>query len=319
LHWIVARRDGIANVPGDGDRARSFPAHSPLAPLVGPASEDLLTEVPEHLLKRSQDRRSALGLGGGDGGGDAAPAAASASTEVTPATSASPAAAAAVVEAKPKAPVFVPPYVQAAERRQKVPVWALAVLGFLPVWAVIYAQSLSAAPSTTKTQLAAGADVYSNCSACHGPTGGGGSGRKLAGHEVLLTFPNIAGQLQFVRLGDAGTAGKYGNPGRDGGQHDALAGFNGAHMPAFKGLTDAELLEVVRHERETLSGELDFYKDAYSVDAAGARLWPSGKPMLNAAGRLVWDDGTTLMFDADGKLTTPPNGPLDETKPPSKA
>ena len=33
-----------------------------------------MTEIPEHLLKRSQERRKALGLGGGDDGGDAAPA-----------------------------------------------------------------------------------------------------------------------------------------------------------------------------------------------------------------------------------------------------
>jgi hypothetical protein len=33
-----------------------------------------MTEIPEHLLKRSQERRKALGLGGGDEGGDAAPA-----------------------------------------------------------------------------------------------------------------------------------------------------------------------------------------------------------------------------------------------------
>ena len=33
-----------------------------------------MTEIPEHLLKRSQERRKALGLSGGDEGGDAAPA-----------------------------------------------------------------------------------------------------------------------------------------------------------------------------------------------------------------------------------------------------
>jgi mono/diheme cytochrome c family protein len=275
-----------------------------------------LTEVPEHLLKRSQDRGSALGLGGGVGGGDAAPAAASASTEVTPAASAAPAAAAAVVEAKPKAPVFVPPYVQAAERRQKVPVWALAVLGFLPVWAVIYAQSLSAAPSTTKTQLEAGAEVFTNtkaCAGCHGATGGGGSGRKLSDGEVVKTFPNIAGQLEFVWLGTAGFQGQvYGNPARAPEPHK---GGSFGKMPTFKGsMTEAELLEVVRHERETLGRE---DPTTFKVDPAGNRLWPSGKPMLNASGRLVWDDGTTLMFDADGKLTTPPSGPLDQTKPAS--
>jgi hypothetical protein len=33
-----------------------------------------MTEIPEHLLKRSQERRKALGLSGGDEGGEAAPA-----------------------------------------------------------------------------------------------------------------------------------------------------------------------------------------------------------------------------------------------------
>jgi menaquinol-cytochrome c reductase cytochrome b/c subunit len=33
-----------------------------------------MTEIPEHLLKRSQERRKALGLSGGEEGGDAAPA-----------------------------------------------------------------------------------------------------------------------------------------------------------------------------------------------------------------------------------------------------
>jgi hypothetical protein len=271
-----------------------------------------LTEVPEHLLKRSQDRRSALGLGGGDGGGDAAPAAAtSTSTEVTPAASATPAAAAAAVEAKPKAPVFVPPYVQASERRQRVPVWATAVLAFLPVWAIVYAQSLSAAPSTTKTQLEAGSEIYNSakpCAGCHGAGGGGGSGRKLSDGEVVKTFPNIAGQLEFVWLGSDGFASvPYGNPSRDGGPH---VGGSFGKMPTFKGtMTEAELLEVVRHEREVLGKE---DPASFKVDAAGKRLWPDGKPMLNDAGKLVWPDGTA-MFDADGKLTQP----IDQTKPAS--
>jgi hypothetical protein len=290
--------------------------------LVGPpltASEDQLTEVPEHLLKRSQDRRAALGLGGGgDAGGDAAPAAApaaSASTEVatTSAAAATSAGRTPVVEAAPPAPVFVPPYVEASERRQRIPMWAFPVLAFLPVWAVIYAQSLSAPPPTTLSQVAAGAVLYNGgqpCSGCHGSTGGGGTGRPLANGEVVKTFPNIAGQLQFVWLGTDGFNGQpYGNPNREGGPH--IAGtFNGAKMPTFKGvMTQTELLEVVRHERETLGGE---DPTLFKVDAAGNRLWANGKPMLNAAGLLVWDDGT-LMFDSDGKLTKQ----VDESKPES--
>lgn len=269
-----------------------------------------MTEVPDHLLQRSRDRRSALGLGGDDDG--AAPAAAEASTAVESAASAAPAkaAAAVVVEATPKAPAFIPPYVEASERRQRIPMWALPVLAFLPVWAVIYAQSLSAAPSKSKTELAAGADVYNakGCAGCHGPTGGGGAGRPFAGGEVVKTFPNIAYQLEFVRLGDKGlNNAPYGDPKREGGQH--VGPYNGQYMPPFADLTDKELLEVVRHERETIGGEP---AENVIVDGAGAREWSAGKPMLDATGKLIWPDGTP-MFDPAGKLTQQP----DPSAPPA--
>jgi mono/diheme cytochrome c family protein len=269
-----------------------------------------LTEVPDHLLQRSRDRRAALGLGGDDSGGDAAPAASAPSA--TPATTggAAPArpAAAAPVPAAPKPPAFIPPYVRASERRQRIPVWCLPVVAFLPIWGVLYAQSLSESPSKEPSQLAAGATVYgSKCSTCHGGSGGGGAGRQLSDGMVLLTFPNIANQLEYVHNGDDGM-GKvaYGNPERPGGQH--APPYNGGFMPTFKTLSEKELLEVVRHERETISGE----KDTFKVDATGARLWPNGKPMLNSSGKLVWDDGE-LMFDEDGKLSKP----VDPAKPPS--
>jgi hypothetical protein len=270
-----------------------------------------LTEVPEHLLRRSQERRAALGLGGG---ADAAPAASTgdASTAVAPASGSSPARTAAVpvVDAGPRPPAFVPPYVRASESRSRVPIWVMPVLAFLPVWAVIYAQSLSAAPSRELTQLAAGSAIFNGtgaCAGCHGGTGGGGTGRKLNDGEVLKTFPNIANQLEFVTLGTAGFSRQpYGNPQRPGGPH---AGNSFGNMPTFKGkLTETELLEVVRHERETLSGETDDFK----IDPAGARLWPNGKPMLNSSGKLVWDDGE-VMFDTDGKLTKS----VDASKPAS--
>jgi hypothetical protein len=267
-----------------------------------------LTEVPEHLLKRSQDRRAALGLGGGDAGGSAAPAA-SASTEVEPSAGAAPAAAAAApVPEVVKEPEPVPAYVQASLERKRIPIWAMPVLAFLPVWAVIYAQTLSPPPKTELSQLDLGAAIYSQCAGCHGGSGGGGAGRKLADGEVLKTFPNIAGQLEFIRQGTAGFAGvEYGNPDREGGAHVGGT-YNGAKMPTFSALTDAQLLEVARHERENLSGE----KGDFEVDAAGNRLWPNGEPMLDKSGKLVWDDGEP-MFDKDGKLTKE----IDQTQPPA--
>jgi len=266
-----------------------------------------LTEVPEHLLKRSQDRRAALGLGGGDAGGSDAPAA-SASTEVAPAASAAPAAAAAPVPEVVKEPEPVPAYVEASLRRQRIPIWAMPVLAFLPVWAVIYAQTLSPPPKTELSQLDLGAQIYSQCAGCHGGSGGGGAGRPLADGEVLKTFPNIANQLEFIRLGTAGFEGEvYGDPNREGGAHEGLS-YNGKPMPTFSSLTDAQLLEVARHERETLSGE----EGDFEVDAEGNRLWPNGEPMLDPSGALVWDDGEP-MFDADGKLTKD----VDASQPPA--
>jgi quinol---cytochrome c reductase cytochrome c subunit, bacillus type len=52
-----------------------------------------MTEIPEHLLKRSQERRKALGLSGGDDGGDAAPAEETPAAEAPAAEDAAPAAA----------------------------------------------------------------------------------------------------------------------------------------------------------------------------------------------------------------------------------
>jgi len=265
-----------------------------------------LTEVPEHLLKRSQDRRAALGLGGGgDAGASAAPAA-SASTEVEPSAGAAPAAAAAPVPEVVKEPEPVPAFVQASLDRKRVPIWAMPVLAFLPVWAIIYAQTLSPPPKTELSQLDLGAAIYSQCAGCHGGSGGGGAGRPLADGEVLKTFPNIADQLEFIRLGTAGFEGvEYGNPEREGGAH---VGGSFGKMPTFSTLTDAQLLEVARHERETLSGE----EGDFEEDAEGNRLWPNGEPMLDSSGKLIWDDGE-LMFDEDGHLTKD----VDPSQPPS--
>ena len=267
-----------------------------------------MTEVPEHLLARSKARRSALGLGGDDGGGEAAaasaPAADSGSTEVEKAPAApAKAAAAAPAVASPKEPEPLPPYIEAANKRKRIPVWAMPVVVFLPLWGLLYAQTLSAAPSKEKTQLELGAEVYaSKCSSCHGATGGGGVGRPLANGEVVKTFPTIDAQMEFINLGTDGFAGKgYGDPAREGSQH--IAGSFGAKMPTFKGtLTDKELLAVARHERETLGGEKP---EAKQLDATGELLHADGKPYLDANGALVGSDAKPLFDSATGKLTAP--------------
>ena len=101
-----------------------------------------MTEVPEHLLKRSRDRRAALGLGGGDGGdsgggGEAAAPASSASSAVEPVAPSGAAARPAAVEPLEVAapPRRVPKYVRASLERKRIPLWVMPVLAFLPIWA----------------------------------------------------------------------------------------------------------------------------------------------------------------------------------------
>jgi mono/diheme cytochrome c family protein len=275
-----------------------------------------VTEVPEHLLKRSRDRRAALGLGGGGGGdaggGEPAAAAASESTEVEAAGATATARPAAVAPLEPEAPPKPPPsYVRAALARKKIPVWAMPVLAFLPVWMVIYVNTLSKPYSNVPTQIAEGAIVFgNNCAGCHGGSGEGGVGRQLNSGQVLLTFPHIADQLEFVWIGDAGIGigNGYGAKDRPGGQHHGP--YNGAQMPAWSGaLTQSDLLAVVRHERETLSGQV---VPPSQVAPDGTLLWPNGTPVLDPTTGLLMDpDGKPLLDPTTGKLTNPT---LDESK-----
>ncbi len=272
-----------------------------------------MTEVPEHLLKRSRDRRAALGLGGGDagdsggGGGAEAPGSASASTgaveAATPAAAAARPAAVEPIEAVP--PRRVPKYVRASLERKRIPLWVMPVLAFLPIWAVIYVNTLSKPYSNVPTQLVDGATVYANCSSCHAADGSGGVGRQLNDGEVLKTFPHLADQLEFVWQGDVGTGiGKaYGDPNRPGGPHIA-GSYKGNQMPAWNGnLTQSQLLDVVRHERETISGQVVPPKQ---IADDGTLLWPNLTPVLNpTTGLLQNPDGTVMLDPTTGKLTNP--------------
>lgn len=268
-----------------------------------------MTEVPEHLLKRSRDRRAALGLGGGEGDASAADSA-PARADVEPASGASAATAAAApaavapaeVEVKPPEPP--PPYVEAALRRKRIPFWAMPVVGILPIWVILYAGSLSPADTGEATQLDLGAEVFAlNCASCHGAGGGGGVGRQLSAGEVLKTFPNLADQLQFVAAGTQGlgTGTPYGDPAREGGQHAAGSFGN---MPAFgETLSPDELLAVVRHERETLSGE-EVPPEQLAADET--LVWPDGNPIFETGGtELLGPDGEPLL-DPDTHLLLAP-------------
>jgi mono/diheme cytochrome c family protein len=216
-----------------------------------------VTEIPEHLLKRSKAAKAKA-----DGEPAPADAPAAAATPATtggavakpaPAKAAAPAVPVGPPPAKPDIPV-----VAAAKARHKVPFWAMMTLSILPLWVFMYARGLTPKEPKVSGPLGTGAEVYTSaaCGSCHGGNGEGGVGYAFAGGEVLKTFPHIEDMLRWVDLGTQAyqTAGVavYGNPAREGSIHNT--GAKGV-MPGFaSSLSQAEILAVVCHERYTLGG-----------------------------------------------------------------
>ena len=207
-----------------------------------------MTEIPEHLLKRSKDRQQ------------------SGATPSTDVAATTPASAPAAVEktVAPVAPKVLPDpaYVAAAKSRKKIPFWAMATLSLLPLWAFMYVAALKPQEKVVEGPLAVGAAVYGSCAGCHGAAGQGGAGRALHQGEVMKTFPKIEDMLNFVYTGSQAyvSAGLkvYGDPDREGGAHAPLS-YNGNPMPmqgekAGGALTEAEILSVVCHTRYAVGG-----------------------------------------------------------------
>ena len=208
-----------------------------------------MTEIPEHLLKRSKERRAAIG-GEEAPAADAAPA--SEAVEQAEAPAAAPAVpAAAAVEAAPPPPPPVRPEVAAALRRRKIPYWAMPVLAGLPLWAYVYQATLEPPPAGESNPVVLGEQVYSGCAACHGAGGGGGTGPELTG--VVETWPDYRDHMMWVRLGSGGwPADTYGATDK------AKAGG----MPPHAALTDQELAQVVLYERFAF-GNIDPASEEY--------------------------------------------------------
>jgi mono/diheme cytochrome c family protein len=218
-----------------------------------------VTEIPEHLLKRSQSAKAKATGGEAPADTPATEAgAAVAKAEQAPAV----AKPAKPLPAAPPPPKPDPPYVAAAKARKKIPYWAMATLSILPLWTFMYVRGLTPKEPKVSGPLGEGAEIYpASCSGCHGAEGQGvsGSGYPFAEGEVLQTFPHIEDQLRFVYSGTGAYAAAgiavYGNPER------ATVHNTGARgqMPAQGatqggGLTEAQILAVVCHERYTLSG-----------------------------------------------------------------
>jgi mono/diheme cytochrome c family protein len=223
-----------------------------------------VAEIPEHLLKRSQERRAALAGDSGTAAEGAAPAAPSTSPATTSAAApAAPASTAPAGRGAAAAPAVPPPpkpdsaVVAAYKRRKRIPFWAMLALSLLPVWAFMYARAVTTQAEEVAGPLAVGEDVYGTCASCHGATGGGGIGYAFADGEVLRSFPHIEDQLRWVYWGTEGynAAGVeiYTDPNREGGPH--VTGGSGAVMPAQRDvLSGDEILGVVCHERYTIGG-----------------------------------------------------------------
>jgi mono/diheme cytochrome c family protein len=211
-----------------------------------------VTDIPEHLLARSRERRAALGLGGDDAGGAAATPAAGAASGEPSTTPAVRAAAAVAVPEVVEPPKPEPAYVIAAKARPKVPIFVAPVLAALPVFAFIYWGALTPKPVAEDPVFVAGKALYAtNCSSCHGLAGEGGVGRPL--NEVLTTFPKESDHIAWVTNGDVNVP-----PGTVyGGTHQAHTGaYAAAVMPAFgKTLTADEIAAVVHYERVEFGGE----------------------------------------------------------------
>lgn len=167
-----------------------------------------MTEIPEHLLKRSAERKAALS--GETPAADAAPSADAvpAAAVGTPAVAAAP-----LPDVAPEPPARVAPYVEAYQTRKKMPFWIIPVLILLPVWAAMYVGTLERVPQGLTGLLGEGEELYveAGCSGCHGAEGGGGIGWALDSEEVHTTFTTLEDQVVWIVQGSAlvGTGNTY--------------------------------------------------------------------------------------------------------------
>ena len=244
-----------------------------------------MTEIPEHLLKRSRERRSAMGGGDDSGGGDSAGG--TSSTGGDPAASPAKAAAStpAAMPAHPapaEAPTTPPPspMVEAYQRRRKIPFWAMPVLAMIPVWAYVYVGTLSPPPEGDGPEVL-GEEAYAGngCAGCHGAGGGGGVGPAFTGGAIYETFPDFETHFRWVRLGSDGWAAEVGPTY---GANDKPV--NGG-MPGFgeDSISDADLLFLVMHERMGLGGENPDEQDQARIELVAEILFEHPEMTLEEA------------------------------------
>ncbi len=179
-----------------------------------------------------------------------------------------------------------------------VPRWLAAVFIVVPLVALVYAMFFPNGPqcgdggvlaidpvtgeavncdgseygSAVLDFFAIGQVTYAQCSACHGPGGGGGSGfPAFTGGELLTTFPigQCGDHVEWVAIGTlAWPEATYGATAKP-------VGGSGAQMPGFvNALSDVELRSVALYERVAFGGQAvdDALTDCGLVDEAGEMI-----------------------------------------------
>ena len=271
-----------------------------------------MTEIPEHLLKRSRERKAAMS---GESG-DSTPAETSAAVEaVTTPAAATPAVAATAsvpdIAAEPE-PVKVAPYVEAFEKRKKMPYWIAPVLLALPVWALFYVGTLERVPQGLTGLLGEGEELYveAGCSGCHGAEGGGGIGPALADGEVHVTFTSVEDQMAWILRGSAivGTGNNYASP--DSIRERPVAGqMPGYGVDGSTSLNVEELLAVTLFERTQLEPDEDTAAEELLLAEQMNLLLETGEldAMLEEEGLSIHDvlDGQTVTSEIIAEYLAP--------------
>ena len=212
-----------------------------------------MTEIPEHLLRRSRERRAALS--GETATEEAAAVTAETPRAAAPARASAPPATEAGGAAPPARPAPPPPAAAPAPEprfrptRVKTPLWAVGLLALLPLWAIVYLGAFGNRTSAAaNSPVTAGAQVYNTagCAGCHGANGEGGVGPQLNGGEVLRQWPVLQDHINWVNTGGAAHIG------------ETIGGVvvtPGNAMPGFAGtLTQAQIADVVCYERVQFGG-----------------------------------------------------------------
>lgn len=270
-----------------------------------------MTEIPEHLLKRSKERKAALS---GESGDSTEEASTETSKAVEPAAApaAAPAVAPAPVPDIPAEPEKVAPYVEAFEKRKKMPFWIAPILLFLPVWGAFYVGTLERVPQGLTGLLGEGEELYveSGCSGCHGGEGGGGIGPALANGEVHITFTSVEDQMAWILRGSAivGTGNNYASA--DSARERPVGGqMPGYGVQAADSLDVEQLLAVTLYERTQLEPNEDIAAEELLLAEQMNLLLETGEleGILEEAGLNIHDvlDGNTVTSEQIAEYLVP--------------